>query len=89
MPADERDDAAHALDRLAAQIAEKIDLVELLALARTAPALDAEPWDAGREISPVGEPQESRPVVAMAGGRAFTFRYARPRSSCVPPAATS
>jgi len=73
VPADERDDAAHALDRLAAQIAEKIDLDQLLALARTAPDLDAEPWDPAAEVT---APTSGRPVVAMAGGRAFTFRYA-------------
>lgn len=76
VPADERDDAAHALDRLAAQIAEKIDLEQLLALARTAPDLDVEPWDPAREVHPPSDAPASRPVVAMAGGRAFTFRYA-------------
>ncbi|MEV7397689.1 cobyrinate a,c-diamide synthase [Aeromicrobium sp. NPDC092404] len=74
VPAAERDDAAHALDRLAAQIAEKIDLDQLLALAHSAPDLDAEPWAAAHEVAaPTDVP---RPVVAMAGGRAFTFRYA-------------
>nr|WP_233556550.1 cobyrinate a,c-diamide synthase [Aeromicrobium endophyticum] len=73
VPADERDDAAHALDRLADQIAERIDLDHLLALARTAPDLDAAPWDPSAEVHP---PSERRPLVAMAGGRAFTFRYA-------------
>ncbi|MET0447735.1 MAG: cobyrinate a,c-diamide synthase, partial [Aeromicrobium sp.] len=73
VPADERDDAAHALDRLAAQIAEKIDLAQLLALAHTAPDLDAEPWDPTSEVT---VPSDRRPTVAMAGGRAFTFRYA-------------
>jgi cobyrinic acid a,c-diamide synthase len=76
VPADERDDAAHALDRLAAQIAEKIDLDRLLDLARSAPDLDAEAWDAADEVHPPAEPAENRPIVAMAGGRAFTFRYA-------------
>jgi cobyrinic acid a,c-diamide synthase len=73
VPADERDDAAHALDRLAEQVAERIDLDHLLALARSAPDLDAEPWDPAAEVTPAGT---GRPVVAMAGGRAFTFRYA-------------
>jgi cobyrinic acid a,c-diamide synthase len=73
VPAAERDDAAHALDRLADQIAEKIDLDQLLALAHSAPDLDAEPWDARHEISATSD---RRPIVAMAGGRAFTFRYA-------------
>ena len=76
VPADERDDAAHALDRLAAQIADKIDLGRLLDLARSAPDLDAEPWDPAAEVHPPVEPVATRPVVAMAGGRAFTFRYA-------------
>ncbi|MBC7630624.1 cobyrinate a,c-diamide synthase [Aeromicrobium sp.] len=73
VPADERDDAAHALDRLAAQIAERIDLVELLALAHSAPALDDAPWDPTTEVTAASD---RLPVVAMAGGRAFTFRYA-------------
>jgi cobyrinic acid a,c-diamide synthase len=76
VPADERDDAAHALDRLADQIAERIDLDHLLALARTAPDLDAEPWDPAAEVHPPSGEPTSRPLVAMAGGRAFTFRYA-------------
>ncbi|KRC66950.1 cobyrinic acid a,c-diamide synthase [Aeromicrobium sp. Root236] len=76
VPAAERDDAAHALDRLAAQIAEKIDLEHLLALAHSAPDLDAEPWDATAEVRPFDELKDPAPVVAMAGGRAFTFRYA-------------
>jgi cobyrinic acid a,c-diamide synthase len=73
IPAAERDDAAHALDRLADQIAEKIDLDQLLALAHSAPDLEAEPWNAADEVS---TPGTARPIVAMAGGRAFTFRYA-------------
>ncbi len=73
IPADERDDAAQSLDRLADQIAERIDLDEVLRLARDVPALDAAPWDPAEEVSP---PSTARPVVAMAGGRAFTFRYA-------------
>ncbi|MGJ9422167.1 cobyrinate a,c-diamide synthase [Aeromicrobium sp. CF3.5] len=73
VPADERDDAAHTLDRLADQIAEKIDLEQLLALASTAPDLHDEPWDPAAEVTAAST---RRPVVAMAGGRAFTFRYA-------------
>ncbi len=73
VPAAERADAAHALDRLAAQIAEKIDLVHLVALARSAPDLNAVPWDPEAEVS---SPSDAHPIVAMAGGRAFTFRYA-------------
>lgn len=75
VPAAERDDAAHALDRLATQIAEKIDLAQLLELARSAPDLKADPWDPAAEVSAPAGFAERRPVVAMAGGRAFTFRY--------------
>ena len=73
VPAGERDDAAHALDKLSAQIAAKIDLDHIVALARQAPDLAAMPWDPTREVT---APTGARPVVAIAGGRAFTFRYA-------------
>lgn len=73
VPADERDDAAHALDRLSGQIAAKVDLGRIVELARTAPELGDSPWDPFAEVS---APSERRPVVAVAGGRAFTFRYA-------------
>ncbi|SDT46212.1 cobyrinic acid a,c-diamide synthase [Jiangella sp. DSM 45060] len=73
VPAAERDDAARALDRLAGQIAARVDLPLLLELARSAPDLDGAPWDPAAEISAASA---RRPVVAMAGGRAFTFRYA-------------
>jgi len=82
VPADERDDAAHALDRLSHQIAAKIDLAHIVALATQAPTLDAEPWDpsnALRSLALAPAPSAlgiGRPVVAIAGGRAFTFRYA-------------
>ncbi|WP_198664204.1 cobyrinate a,c-diamide synthase [Jiangella endophytica] len=73
VPAGERADAARALDRLAGQIAEKVDLPLLLGLARSAPDLDGAPWEPAAQISAASA---RRPVVAMAGGRAFTFRYA-------------
>ena len=95
VPAAERDEAGHELDALADRIAELVDLDAVLALARTAPELDGEPWDPMREVHPGGfetgasapssTPGTSTtgfssttggPVVAMAGGRAFTFRYA-------------
>lgn len=83
VPADERDDAAHALDRLSAQIAAKIDLAHIVSLARQAPPLDAAPWDASAALRSLAlAPATSslgtgrKPLVAIAGGRAFTFRYA-------------
>lgn len=76
VPAAERGLAAEALDRLAEQVAEHVDLDAVLAAARTAPDLDADAWDPHTEVVPVTRPDGSRPVVALAGGRAFTFRYA-------------
>ncbi|GGF31946.1 hypothetical protein GCM10011519_01650 [Marmoricola endophyticus] len=73
VPAAEREEAAHALDHLAAAVAEHVDLDAVLALARSAPDLDVQPWDPTVEVAPTGT---ERPVVAVAGGRAFTFRYA-------------
>jgi cobyrinic acid a,c-diamide synthase len=82
VPAAERDEARHALDTLADRIAELVDLDAVLAVARSAPDLDGDPWDA---VGALGgfEARFARtsttgdgPVVAVAGGRAFTFRYA-------------
>lgn len=70
VPAAERDDAGIAA--MGAAIAAHVDLDAVLALATTAPALDASPWDPTRVVTP---PSEARPRVAVAGGRAFTFRY--------------
>ncbi len=74
VPAAERADAAAALDRLAERTAEHVDLDAVLEVARSAPPLDAVPWspEAGSVAGRAGR----RPVVAVAGGRAFTFRYA-------------
>ena len=64
-----------AVARLAAQVAEHIDLTDVLAIAYAAPPLDA---DAVVARPRRGRPAvgDRRPVVAIAGGRAFTFRYA-------------
>ena len=71
VPAAERDDAVHALDRLADRIAHAVDLEQVVRLAQAAPHLDETPWSP--DLRP---PTDRRPVVAVAGGRAFTFRYA-------------
>ena len=71
VPAAERDEAAAGLDRLAGQITEHLDLDAVLELARSAPGLDADPW-----TPPVVPRSTSARVVAVAGGQAFTFRYA-------------
>ena len=49
VPVAERGDARQALDRLAAQLAHRVDLASVVRIAGTAADLDAEPWDpAGR-----------------------------------------
>ena len=76
VPAAERDGSIALLHRLGQQVAQHLDLDALLDVARSAPDLEATPWDPSAEVSAV-ETRESgdRPVIAMAGGRAFTFRY--------------
>ncbi|MGV9743772.1 cobyrinate a,c-diamide synthase [Rhodococcus zopfii] len=69
VPVQERAEAAGQLDRLAARIAAHVDLAEIVRIARSAPDLPTVPW------SPGGGSGGDGPVVAVAGGRAFTFRY--------------
>ena len=73
VPAAERGDAAAAIARLAESVAEHISLTRVLALAHAAPPLPGEAWAAEQVVQP---PSPRRPVVAVAAGRAFTFRYA-------------
>jgi cobyrinic acid a,c-diamide synthase len=73
IPAAERsDDALSTVRGLGEVVAASVDLDAVLALARSAPPLDAEPWDPAAEVTPV----PGRPRIAVAGGRAFTFGYA-------------
>lgn len=85
VPAQERPEAARSLSLLADRVAEHVDLDAVLAIARSAPDLDVTPWDpAAALVGPGGPTAVVRPahtggrppVVAVAGGRAFTFRYA-------------
>lgn len=77
VPAEERDDAVAALDRLAARVAKAVDLEEVVRIARSAPPLSGEAWDPAAETAPhVSAVPPQRRVVAVAGGRSFTFRYA-------------
>ena len=76
VPAAERGDAGHALDRLAAQVADRVDLAAVVGIARTAADLTEPAWDPANALSgllPVSA--GPAPVIAVAGGRAFTFRY--------------
>jgi cobyrinic acid a,c-diamide synthase len=72
VPAQERDDAVTSLDHLAAQITEHVSLTEVLRIAHAASPLVAAPW---RPEAVVRPGSSGHPVVAVAGGRAFTFRY--------------
>ena len=89
VPAAEHGDAATALDRLAHQIAEKVDLEAVVRLASAAPELVEAPWDPAAEIVRIKKlvPEPATEAIrcglpgqgariAVAGGRAFTFRYA-------------
>ncbi|MFD0359091.1 cobyrinate a,c-diamide synthase [Streptomyces sp. NPDC127110] len=71
--AERRADAVAAVAALAEQVRSGCDLDALMALARTAPALECEPWSPEGAVTAVGGP---RPVIAVAGGPAFTFSYA-------------
>ena len=75
IPADERDDAVAAVDRLADRIAAAVDLGQVIRLASAAPVLDAHPWDPATAVE-VPTSSASKPLIAVAGGRSFTFRYA-------------
>jgi cobyrinic acid a,c-diamide synthase len=73
VPVAERPAAAAELEALAERVGASLDLDALLDLARTAPDLAAAAWRPEDEVRPGGS---ARPVVAVAAGRAFTFRYA-------------
>jgi cobyrinic acid a,c-diamide synthase len=73
VPAAERSaEAVSTVARLGTVVADGVDLDAVLALARTAPPLDAGPWDPAAEVRAVA----GRPRIAVAGGPAFTFGYA-------------
>lgn len=89
IPAAEREsEAVAAVERLGSLVARSCDLEALVRLARTAPALRARPWspaaalrvaateETRREGPAVSSGGGRRPVVATAGGAAFTFGYA-------------
>ena len=84
VPAAERQPAAStAVHRLAALVEGSVDLDAVVALARTAAPLTAHAWDPhaaiATAVSPAQDPPPSpgrRPVIAVAGGAAFTFGYA-------------
>ncbi len=72
VPVAERDEAAASIDRLATQIAASVDVDEVARIASSAADIAGEPWSPEGVVSPSSR---LRPIVAVAGGRAFTFRY--------------
>jgi cobyrinic acid a,c-diamide synthase len=79
VPAVERDAAAvQAVRKMGELVAAGVDLDAVLALARSAPDLPDLPWSPADEISALEpeRPSHPRPVIALAGGAAFSFSYA-------------
>jgi cobyrinic acid a,c-diamide synthase len=75
VPTAEREEAARlAVARLAVLVAKSVDLDAIAAVAASAGPLQTAPWSPGHAVitpSPRGRP----PVVAVAGGAAFSFCY--------------
>jgi cobyrinic acid a,c-diamide synthase len=69
--AERRAEALASVSALASLIATAVDLDAVAAVARSAPPLAATPWTAQAD-----DPVPGRPVVALAGGPAFSFAYA-------------
>ncbi|MEU4803410.1 cobyrinate a,c-diamide synthase [Actinosynnema sp. NPDC023587] len=64
--------ALDAVAAIAAAVAEHVDLAAVRRLAARVPAMAVPTWDPAAEVEPV----TGSPVVAVAGGAAFTFGYA-------------
>ncbi|MBB5955616.1 cobyrinic acid a,c-diamide synthase [Saccharothrix tamanrassetensis] len=64
--------ALDAVDAIASAVARHVDLDAVRRLAAEVPAMAVATWDPAAEVSPVA----GSPVVAVAGGAAFTFGYA-------------
>ena len=76
----ERHESEAVVARLGEVMAEHVDLDAVLEIARAAPPLDATPWSpdppqTDPDIAPTRRKPTS-PRIAVAAGRAFTFRYA-------------
>ncbi|MCX4633636.1 cobyrinate a,c-diamide synthase [Streptomyces sp. P9-2B-2] len=76
--AERRAEAVESVAELAARIRAGCDLEALLALARTVPELPDAAWDPAAHLAPAegtaAAPEQ--PLIAVAGGAAFTFSYA-------------
>jgi cobyrinic acid a,c-diamide synthase len=65
-------EAVDAVDAISRAVAAHVDLDAVRRLAAGVPAMAVPAWDPAAEVKPV----EGSPVVAIAGGAAFTFGYA-------------
>ncbi|MFW0873559.1 cobyrinate a,c-diamide synthase [Rhodococcoides corynebacterioides] len=65
--------AVAAVDAMAALVARHVDLEAVVRLARTASVPESTPWSPDAAVGEI--PPGSRPVIAVAGGPAFTFGY--------------
>lgn len=73
VPADEqREQAVTAVEAAAELVRKGVDLEAFVAAARAATELETAVWDPAAEVTPA---EEGRPVVAVAGGPVFSFRY--------------
>ncbi|MEV5128655.1 cobyrinate a,c-diamide synthase [Streptomyces decoyicus] len=75
--AERRAEAVESVGELAARVRAGCDLQALLALAHTVPELPDAAWDPAAELAPAdGTAAAEKPLIAVAGGAAFTFSYA-------------
>ncbi|MFF2408429.1 cobyrinate a,c-diamide synthase [Streptomyces sp. NPDC058092] len=76
--AERRGDAVGAVAAMADRVRAGCDLDAVMALARSAPAVPGEAWDAVEAVGAggAGKPDLGSGVVAVASGAAFTFSYA-------------
>ncbi|MFE4611070.1 cobyrinate a,c-diamide synthase [Streptomyces niveus] len=73
--AERRAEAVDVVRGLAERVRVGCDVDGLLRLARSAPPLEVEVWDADGAVREAGGGARGGPVVAVAGGAAFTFSY--------------
>ncbi|WP_114045434.1 cobyrinate a,c-diamide synthase [Acidipropionibacterium virtanenii] len=83
VPAAERDASTAQVQALAGLIAEHVDLDAVMEVAASAPDLDAIPWDPAQALRAsagwdalASARGVASPLIGIASGRAFTFRYA-------------
>lgn len=73
IPADEqREQAVTAVEAAAELVRQGVDLEAFVTAARAATSFTTEAWDPTAEVTPA---EEGRPVIAVAGGPVFSFRY--------------